>query len=372
MLGIRHIFRIVLISIICCGGVVAALGQPVENLFLITLDGLRWQELFTGADPHLIDDSEFVKDTKELKEMFWRSNPMQRRETLLPFFWGTIAHEGQLYGNRNLGSEVNCSNIFWFSYPGYAEILCGKTNAAAIHSNAKVNNPDTTILEYLNQLPEFRGRVAAFGSWDVFPYIINEERSKIPVNAGFRRATHQNLSTREVFLNELQEEIPSPWSSVRLDAFTHHYALQYIQQYGPRVVYISYGETDDFAHDGRYDHYLKSAHQTDKFIQELWQYVQQDSQYQDKTAFIITTDHGRGDYRKGEWKSHGKTYEGSNAIWIAALGPRIAPLGEVRDMDKRLWQNQLASTCLQLLGRPALVRQDMGGPVITIVGAADH
>ena len=39
---------------------------------------------------------------------------------------------------------------------------------------------------------------------------------------------------------------------------------------------ISYGETDDFAHDGQYDAYLTSAHQTDAFIRELWDWVQAD------------------------------------------------------------------------------------------------
>ena len=337
-------------------------AQTPNNLILVTLDGLRWQELFGGADSMLIADPEYVKDTASLKLAYWHPSQEGRRNVLMPFFWKNIVEEGQLYGNRWHDNKVDCSNIFWFSYPGYAEILCGKTNAAAIHSNAKIDNPDTTILELLHQTRTFRGSVAAFGSWDVFPYIINEKRSGIPVNAGFSKAVHGQLSEREQYLNELQDQIPSPWSTVRLDAFTHHYAVEYMKQFHPRVVYISYGETDDFAHDGRYDHYLHATRRSDQFIAELWKFLQADSFYQGKTNMLITTDHGRGSWDAGGWKSHGKTYQGSNAIWLAAIGPDVADGGEMLK-PMQLWQNQVAATCLQLLRQSDLITSEMGKPL---------
>lgn len=320
-----------------------------ENVFLITFDGLRWQELFGGADSMLIADIDFVKDTTELKKLFWRTTKEERRETLFPFIWNTIAQEGQIHGNRWYDNKVNCTNVFWFSYPGYNEILTGYSDPD-IRTNNKIYNPNETILEFTNNKKQFKGKVAAFGSWDVFPYIINDKRSGIPVNAGFRSAEHDNLSHVEQLLNRLQPTIPSPWATVRLDAFTHNYALEHIKKEQPNLVYISYGETDDFAHDGRYDHYLKSAHQTDAWIKELWDFVQSHPQYKDKTTFIITTDHGRGAYPnpKGEWKSHGKTYDGSNAIWLMAIGPDTPVLGEVK-RSAQLWQNQVAQTVAILL-----------------------
>ena len=38
-----------------------------------------------------------------------------------------------------------------------------------VDSNAKVPNPNLTVLEWLNRQPWFEERVAAFGSWDVLP-----------------------------------------------------------------------------------------------------------------------------------------------------------------------------------------------------------
>ncbi len=352
---------VILTVIVCYLGLSALAQRATENVFLITLDGLRWEELFGGADDSLIVDTQYVPDTALLKEAFWADTPTLRRSKLMPWFWSKIAEEGQLIGNRHLGNKAAVTNFMWFSYPGYNEILVGYSDPN-INTNNKIPNPNITILEWLNRQPELKGHVAAFGSWDVFPFIINEPRSGIPVNAGFEKATGENLTVKEQFLNELQDQIPSPWNSVRLDAFTHHYALEYLHKAHPKVLFISYGETDDFAHDGRYDHYLHAAHRTDEFIRQLWEFCQQDSFYAGKTTFVITTDHGRGDNPKAEWTSHGKGFKGSNAIWMALLGPDTPALGERAD-QAQFWQNQIAKTVAALLGYDYSNEEEVG-PVI--------
>ena len=336
----------ILSSLICFPGL--SQGET-ENIFLITMDGFRWEEMFRGASDLLMNDPDYTPDTDSLTmhNLFGGSTLEERREKLMPWMWTTLAKQGQLYGNRDKGNIVRCTNIRFFSYPGYNEILTGFSDPY-IDSNAKKYNENITVLEWLNYQPSYRGSVAAFCSWDVFPYIINDQRSGIPVNAGFRKAKAP-LSDKEVFLNELQDEIPSPWASVRLDAFTHHYMMEYIKKHRPNVVYISYGETDDFAHDGEYDHYLKSAHQTDKWLRSLWEYLQEDPHYSGKTTLLITTDHGRGTNPKEEWKSHGNTYKGSEYIWMGVIGPDTPSLGEVTRKE-RIFQNQFAATGAKFLG----------------------
>lgn len=339
-----------------------------EYVFIITFDGLRWQELFQGADSLLIDDSGYVDSPEALTKRFWHSDQLERRKLLMPFFWEVIAKEGQLYGNRKYGNNVDCSNQMWFSYPGYSEILCGFADDERINSNSKIPNPNVTVLEFLNIQPSLNGKVAAFGSWDVFPFIINEERSGVPVNAGFEDAKGSKLSEREILLNELQKEIRSPWGSVRLDPFTHHYALEYVKKHKPRVLYIAYGETDDFAHDGRYDEYLHSAHQTDKYIRSLWEYVQSSRTYKDKTTFIITTDHGRGTKPKSTWKSHGTSIEGAEEIWFAVIGPDTPAVGEIKTQGQ-FYQNQVASTAAAFLGLTYTNKREPGP---TVEGMLKH
>ena len=341
-------------------------GQTrTENLVIVTLDGLRWEEVFGGAVDSLMNDLVFVKDTDTLtlQKMFDAPTPEERRARLLPWFWSTLVQEGQLYGNKWQGNEVRCANSHWFSYPGYNEILTGFSDPN-ITSNAKAYNENETVLEWFNKMPAYAGKVAAFASWDVFPYIINDVRSKIPVNAGFRKAEDEYLTYKEQILNDLQDEIPSPWGTVRLDGFTHHYMMEYLRKHHPRVVYVSYGETDDFAHDGEYDHYLKSARQTDRWIAALWEYLQSDSFYAGKTTMMITTDHGRGNNPKEAWKSHGKIYEGSPYIWMAVIGPDTPALGEVRKPG-RLFQSQLAKTAARFLGQDYENDRGEVGAVIT-------
>tara|TARA_Y100000310_G_scaffold338145_1_gene427018 strand:- start:4154 stop:4921 length:768 start_codon:yes stop_codon:yes gene_type:complete len=236
----------------------------------------------------------------------------------------------------------------WFSYPGYNEILTGKPDDERINSNEKIANPNRTILEILNGNKKYKGKVAAFGSWDVFPYIINEERSNVPVNAGFDKATG-TTTDRERFLNRLQDEIRGPWGGVRLDVFTHHFAMEYIKNNKPKVIYIAYGETDDFAHDGEYDQYLKSAHQTDAYIKELWEYLQSQEEYHGKTTMLITTDHGRGTNPKETWKHHGTRIPNAGEIWFAVMGPQTPASGELKS-EAQYYQNQVAPTAMMLLG----------------------
>ncbi len=251
---------------------------------------------------------------------FWNENPEKRRELLMPFFWSTIKQQGQLYGNRNLGNKINVSNNQWFSYPGYNEILTGSADNERVNTNDKFDNPNKNVLEFINQQKGFEGKVAAFTSWDVFPFIINSKRNGIPVNSGIAEAKG-NINANEKLLNELMYEVPNPLGDVRLDGFTFHYAFEYLKKNNPRVFLISFDETDDFAHSGKYDAYLEATHYIDGFINKLWTWLQSTEKYKGKTTLIITTDHGRGNKTDEDWEHHGAKMPECDQIWLAILGP---------------------------------------------------
>lgn len=326
-----------------------------QKVVLVTLDGVRWQEVFTGIDSVLMVDKDYVDDSEKLQKSYWNKNPLKRREVLMPFLWSTIQNKGQIYGNRSLGNMVNVANNHWFSYPGYSEILTGIVDDERINSNDKINNPHKTILEEVNGV--YPSKVGAFASWDVFPFIINRNRSKLPINAGFEHAKGDNLSDTEKALNKFQDETPSPWSSVRLDVFTHNYALEFLRKEEPKLLYVGYGESDDFAHDGDYDAYINAIKRSDRFIEELWNTLQKNPNYKDKTTLIITTDHGRGTQPLETWKHHGNhlkyhgeefTINGSDETWLAVIGPKYKALGEVKTKGQ-LYNKQIAKTVGDLL-----------------------
>lgn len=322
--------------------------EPIENVILVTMDGLRWQELFGGADNRLIDkEIGNVDDPNRIREKFWRETSVERRNALMPFFWKVIAVEGQVFGDPEQGSQARVQNGRYFSYPGYNELLSGFADKR-IDSNDKNPNENVTVLEWLHRKPQFEGKVAAFCSWDVFPFIINEQRSKIPVNAGWDDLDiFANESERKVY-SEMKQRLPRYWQSVRYDIFTFKGALEYMKSKKPRLIYVGLGETDDWAHAGRYDLYLESARVNDDLIRELWEYAQSDETYRGKTALVITTDHGRGDGREG-WKNHSEQLAGSENIWIAVMAPGVEALGVRKDI--RVVQGQVATTVAHLLGK---------------------
>lgn len=329
--------------------VLQAQDLKTENLVFITLDGLRWQEVFYGADSLLVVDTKYAQNPEKLTNEFWHENPKVRREILMPFFWQVIASEGQLHGNRKHGSKVNDKNRMVFSKPCYNEIFAGYPDDERINSNSKENNPNPNFLEFFDKQPGMEGKVAAFASWDVFPAILNRDRNNLKLNAGFEKASGNDLTVLETFLNRAQDEIRGPWGGVRLDFFTHHYALEELKNRRPRVLYIGYGETDDYSHDDRYDQYLLSARQTDAYIREIWDFIQNDPQYKNKTTMVIMTDHGRGVYPKVNWKSHSVNTPNSDEIWIAAIGPDTPALGEVKQ-EGQTYAMQIARTLVEIMG----------------------
>jgi hypothetical protein len=319
-----------------------------RNILLVTTDGLRWQEVFGGADPALLNKEDGgVQRVDLLQKEFGGDTTDDRRKTLLPFMWNVIAKNGQIFGNANAGSEAKVTNGRNFSYPGYNEIFTGAADPT-INSNDKTPNRNVTVLEWLNGQDDFHNRIAAFGSWDVFPYILNRERSKLRVVAGWNPLTGRGLSSEERMLNRLITETPRIWEECCYDSFTFHAALEYFKRQRPRVLYVGLGETDEFAHMGRYDQYLHAANHFDAHLRVLWDTVQSLPDYRGTTSLIVTTDHGRGNAPL-EWKSHGAKINGSERIWIGVLGPDTPALGE-RTNVALVTQSQIAATLATFLG----------------------
>lgn len=324
-------------------------AQPkVENLIVITTDGLRWQEVFQGIDTVIAANRKFNQgDSSYIYKLYQGRSVAESRQKLFPFIWGTVARQGQLYGNRGLGNKVNNANPHWFSYPGYSELFTGYADPA-INSNDYPNNPHTTLFDFLNRQKGIKGNIAAFGAWGAFDRILNEPRAGFPVVSAFDPTGGKNPNASERLLNNMLADSYKPWKEGEcLDVFTHYAALEQLKARHPRVIYIGYGETDEWAHAGQYRSYLDAAQQVDKWIGEIWDFVQNDARYKNKTALLITVDHGRG--QRNQWVDHGKDVPGAGETWFALMGPGIAAKGEVKQ-DMQLYQEQLAQTMAALMG----------------------
>jgi hypothetical protein len=256
-----------------------------------------------------------------------------------------VAREGQVHGDATRRSRVRITNGLWFSYPGYNEMLAGFADPR-VDSNDKKTNPNLTVLEWLNARPGFAGRVAAFGSWDVLPYIVAAERSGLHVN-GDGPAVLDPKSDRDRLLNAFAEDMPRYWSGERFDAATMQGALEHLRTRQPRVLYVMLGETDSWAHGRRYDLYLDAAWRSDRFVRRLWEEAQALAAYRGRTALVLATDHGRGPSPK-DWTDHGEKVPPAEPIWMAVMGPHTPALGVREGVEAT--QSQLAATVAALLG----------------------
>ncbi|MGF2412726.1 hypothetical protein [Ferruginibacter sp.] len=271
--------KIVLLAI-CCFFANQAFSQQEQppNIFIITTDGFRWQEIFNGADSSIMDNPRFVKDTALLKQLYWHNNIDERRKLLMPFVWKTLAKNGSVYGNRNYNNKVSVANPYRFSYAGYNEIFTGYADNAVI-ANSKKYNRNQTVLDFLNGQPTYKNKVAAFASWNLFEYIFNKKQSTVYLNSGYQTITHDSLTATEILANGVQQNAVNNLQSTRNDMLTFVTAKEYIQTQHPKVVFIGFGETDEYAHSGKYDDYLQAAHLFDEYLAQLWYLVNKDPFY---------------------------------------------------------------------------------------------
>ena len=100
-------------------GIISSCGGNEPRLVIFTYDGLRWQELYTGADSSLVGNPRYVDNPDVMKAKYWRDTPEERRSILLPFTWSYIESNGYMLGNRLKGSQFQVANSMSFSYPGY-------------------------------------------------------------------------------------------------------------------------------------------------------------------------------------------------------------------------------------------------------------
>jgi hypothetical protein len=339
-----------IVAALAAGAALHAQGGQTANVVLITLDGVRTEEIFGGLD-EMVARAVVTKGRPEdssLWQRYWAPTPVERRRKLMPFLWGTLlAEHGGIAGNQAVGSVMRVTNRQRFSYPGYAEIATGAAHDAEIDSNDNTRNPFPTVLEIVRRERGLdRREVATFASWETFRWIAEHEEGATTVNAGLQAYEHPDQAVQ--VLSDWQFQARTPWDGTRHDAYTLRFARAHLATHSPRLLWIALDETDDWAHDGRYDRVLDSLAGFDRALADLWTWLQGADQYRDTTTVFITTDHGRG-HGPTAWREHGKDIEGAQDIWLVMAGPGTTRRGEWRDAPA-IYQNQIAATIAGLLG----------------------
>lgn len=339
MMNFKNIFLV--LFVIFSVSIVSAQDKKPERLIIVTIDGLRWQDVFRGIDQQIVKDPT-TKGSLNTVEKIYSS-----REQLMPFFWKVLSKKAALYGNQDLGSSVLVSNPYHFSYPGYSELLCGKVDLK-INSNGYPENPNKNIFDVLIANASYKNKAAAFGAWEAFSRIFHESTANYPVFSSFKPYKNSK-SKNTTLINSMLENSFKPWfEDESLDVFPHTMAMDYLKTQKPKAVFIGYGETDEWAHSGNYRYYLDAMKNTDQFLSELWDFIQTTPEYKDNTVLLVTVDHGRGEGKA--WIDHGSDVKGADQIWFAIYHPGLKKTGEQKS-SPNFYQKDLSPTLLKILGQ---------------------
>ena len=333
------------IAIYACS--VQAQPNDAQNIVIVTMDGFRWQELFKGIDKKIVKDEDFTTQP-EIIESLYGGSEEESRSKLMPFFWNVIAQQGQIFGNRDFNNKVNVANFFGFSYPGYNEMFTGKP-ALSVNSNRKENNKKQNVFEVINEQPQYHNQIVVFSSWSVIPFVLRKDSNDdIFYNGGYQSMPDIDSTNGIVTnFNYVQESVLTEKHETRNDQLTFIAAKEYITRHKPKVIVLSLGETDEYAHQENYDMYLRKASEADRIISEIWYMLQTTEGYKNNTTLIITTDHGRGSNNR--WTKHGMLVTGSRHVWMAFLGKHVPAEGEMKHKEQ-YYLKQIAPTIALLAG----------------------
>ncbi|MBW7467418.1 sulfatase-like hydrolase/transferase [Pontibacter aydingkolensis] len=150
------------------------------------------------------------------------------------------------------------------------------------------------------------------------------------------------------FMPSINAGINGPGTGYRADSLTTAKAKEIMQKHRPNLVLINFMEPDGFAHAGNWAYYLRGISRNDRYVKEIWDFLQNDPFYKDNTTLIITNDHGRHlDGVKEGWQEHGDNCAGCEKVSLLALGPDFKKANVV---EPKYTLIDIAPTVAKLLG----------------------
>lgn len=337
----------------------AAAPEPVPpRVILLALDGVRWQEIFHGADPALAAPGSELTSAEELTPNLH-----------------ALMREGVALGDVTADSRFLASGPNFISLPGYTEMLTGRPSPCQAN-DCRLPVAETLSDAFIGASDAAPDEVLVLASWDAIGRVAAKEPEKVVVSTGRHVIGFSDLlcGRHDAGMRPLYEAsrsvAPDPgYGDYRPDAYTHALAVARFERVPHvRFAFLGLGDTDEYAHQGRYADYLGAIHEGDRLLGELRAIIR--AWPADEAAnvlWFVTADHGRGP----NFRDHGKTARGSDATWLVAAGgpiPALGALGATRVHHLR----DIAPTARALAGLPPVEGDDAGEPIDEIVIGAER
>lgn len=292
---------------------------PTQRLVFVTLDGVRRREIFEGVDPVLVARDKLppaeVKGAREL----------------VPTMYRLFFDEGTVLGDPRKEGGIAASGPHFVSLPSYLEMMMG-ISSGCTNNDCDPEMRATIVDELAASMPPAPS--AVFASWEAVARAATagEPNGFLTISAG-----------RE----EGSEFAPWPGhGAYRPDRVTAPLALQYLREKRPRFLWISLGDTDEFAHYNDYAGYLAALRGADDLLGSIARELEEMGEAGDRTALIVTTDHDRSP----NFTDHGEP--GTDRVWLLARGPSIPAAGSIGTSSQR-YLRDIAPTIRALFGLPA-------------------
>jgi hypothetical protein len=325
-------------------------AEPPLTIVIVTLDGVRWHEVFDGVDPALA------------KERGLPPEAVVAAAELMPNLHAIIDTHGVALGAPGHGATISASGPTFVSLPGYAELLSGR-RATACHDNQCPGAGTRTIVDELAAGTTGRPDVAVITSWadiarvasvDARGALISSGRHGGATRAGFS----EDAEERELLLRG-EAATPAPGNGdFRPDALTADLALHHLHAHATRFLFMGLGEPDEYGHQGNYAGYLDALRRADARIAEIDVELQRLAARGTRTALFITADHGRAD----TFNEHGSKFPESARVWLVATGSALGTGGILAAPSERRLAD-LAPTVREIAGLPSDLDAAAGTPL---------
>ncbi len=163
----------------------------------------------------------------------------------------------------------------------------------------------------------------------------------------FKAGRELDRHVRETLTRGLFEYINGPEAPSSGDELTYFITREVMREFAPSLLLVNFWDMD-VAHWGSYSLYLQAIARTDRMTGMLWDEVQSNPAYQDKTTVLILPELGRdGDqYASNGFLNHRSGDASCRNLWLLALGGGI-PIGET---ERPVSHVDVAATAAELLG----------------------
>lgn len=329
-----------------------------DNVIVVTIDGVRWQDVFGGVDPGMAAMASL------------RTSEVVDAEALMPNLYA-FAHAGAVSGAPGHGKPMMASGPNYVSLPGYLEIFSGSTAVACRTNGCEPTATRTFLDRARDELGASDRDVAVIASWEKIAFAATANPERITVSAGRHGGASRDKLRFDgrlaAMLDTAAESTPVPGhDDYRPDSHTAAIALRYLELAKPRVMAIGLGDTDEYAHAGDYASYLGALRQADRFLGDLRATLARMGAYGTNTTVVVTCDHGRS----SGFNDHGWDSPESGRVWMVASGGAVPALGYVNEGGAERLAD-LAPTLEALLGMSSLADASRGRRMAALAPSVD-